>query len=209
MVDHLVDDGHGSYRVIIYFQTSTSVLEIMVSTGSAAVFPPKKEHHIAMTNDGFRNWGIGQVYPGEVKQPIMAMDFFRPSGEVFVTSRLDGEITLVNAVSGEVIKTLYSKEFGADKIKFSHSRDAVIYSSNNRQLDHSLRYHSLYDNVYLRYFQGHTQRVTSLMMHPVEDQFITSSLDGTVRLWSLNVRYMYAISTSYRVDAESEHHHER
>ena len=41
--------------------------------------------------------------------------------------------------------------------------------------DHSLRYLALKDNRYLRYFQGHTARVTSLCMSPKSDMFISTA----------------------------------
>jgi hypothetical protein len=45
--------------------------------------------------------------------------------------------------------------------------------------DHSLRYLSLYDNRYLRYFSGHVDRVTSLCLSPKMDQFMSSSMVPT------------------------------
>lgn len=49
-----------------------------------------------------------------------------------------------------------------------------------------IRYHSFYDNRYLRYFKGHTARVTSLAIDPKQDGFISASEDGTIRLWAFN-----------------------
>ena len=49
----------------------------------------------------------------------------------------------------------------------------------------TIRYLSLYDNSYLRYFKGHRDRVLSLSMSPAADVFVSSSLDATVRLWDL------------------------
>ena len=41
--------------------------------------------------------------------------------------------------------------------------------------DHSLRYLAVHDNRYLRYFQGHTARVTALCMSPKSDAFISTA----------------------------------
>lgn len=49
----------------------------------------------------------------------------------------------------------------------------------------TIRYLSLYDNSYLRYFRGHRDRVLSLCMSPAADTFVSASLDATVRLWDL------------------------
>ena len=51
--------------------------------------------------------------------------------------------------------------------------------------DHALRYHSLHDNTYLRYFHGHTDQVVSVSMSAKTDQFLSASQDRTVRLWDL------------------------
>lgn len=51
--------------------------------------------------------------------------------------------------------------------------------------DDTIRYHSLHDNKYIRYFKGHKQRVVSFDMSPADDAFISGALDDTVRLWDL------------------------
>ncbi|KAH9742402.1 WD REPEATS REGION domain-containing protein [Citrus sinensis] len=51
----------------------------------------------------------------------------------------------------------------------------------------SLRYLSMYDNRILRYFKGHKERVISLCMSPVNDSFMSGSLDHSVRIWDLRV----------------------
>ena len=48
-----------------------------------------------------------------------------------------------------------------------------------------MRYLSLYDNKYIGYFRGHTQRVVALDMSPTDDTFLSGAMDGAVRLWSL------------------------
>jgi len=49
----------------------------------------------------------------------------------------------------------------------------------------TIRYLSLHDNKYLRYFPGHTKKVTTLCMSPTDDTFLSGSLDKTLRLWDL------------------------
>nr|XP_046168997.1 WD repeat-containing protein 82-like isoform X2 [Oncorhynchus gorbuscha] len=82
------------------------------------------------------------------------------------------------------IRTLYSKKYGVDLIRYTHGdANTVVYSSN--KLDDTIRYLSLTDNKYIRYFPGHTDRVVALSMSPVDDTFISGSLDMTIRLWDL------------------------
>jgi WD40 repeat protein len=49
----------------------------------------------------------------------------------------------------------------------------------------SIRYLSLHDNKYLRYFKGHRDRVCALSMAPRDDSFLSAAMDRTVRLWDL------------------------
>jgi COMPASS component SWD2 len=59
----------------------------------------------------------------------------------------------------------------------------VIHASTKG--DDSIRYMSLHDNNYLRYYKGHQGLVTSLEMAPMDDTFLSAATDDTVRLWDL------------------------
>ncbi|KAG1734139.1 WD40-repeat-containing domain protein [Suillus lakei] len=59
----------------------------------------------------------------------------------------------------------------------------VVHASTKE--DDTIRYHSLHDNKYLQYFKGHSGRVVSLEVSPIDDGFMSGSLDKTVRLWDL------------------------
>lgn len=50
----------------------------------------------------------------------------------------------------------------------------------------TIRYLSSHDNSYIRYYRGHNAAVTTIALSPSSDNFISCSLDNTVRLWSLN-----------------------
>lgn len=41
--------------------------------------------------------------------------------------------------------------------------------------EHALRYLSLHDNQYVRYFRGHTARVSALAMSPKTDLFMSAA----------------------------------
>ncbi|THH18116.1 hypothetical protein EW146_g2810 [Bondarzewia mesenterica] len=81
------------------------------------------------------------------------------------------------------LKTLFSKKYGVDLPRFTHKNTAIIHASTKE--DDTIRYHSLHDNKYLQYFKGHKQKVVSLEMSPVDDGFMSASMDKTVRLWDL------------------------
>ncbi|KAG6854386.1 hypothetical protein C0991_007377 [Blastosporella zonata] len=81
------------------------------------------------------------------------------------------------------MKILYSKKYGVDLPRFTHRNSAIIHASTKE--DDTIRYHSLHDNKYLQYFKGHKEKVISLEVSPVDDGFMSGSMDKTVRLWDL------------------------
>ncbi|PFH53113.1 hypothetical protein AMATHDRAFT_1540 [Amanita thiersii Skay4041] len=91
---------------------------------------------------------------------------------------------IVTAAEDETsLKTLLSKKYGVDLPRFTHKNTAILHASTKE--DDTIRYHSLHDNKYLQYFKGHKGRVISLEMSPVDDGFMSGSMDKTVRLWDL------------------------
>lgn len=114
---------------------------------------------------------------------------FSHDGETMISSSSDDSIVLYCCMEGKPKRTLYSKKYGCDLLQYTHAPNAIIYSSN--KIDDQIRYLSLYDNKFLRYFPGHTKRVVSLRMSPIDDTFISASLDKTIRLWDL--RYVWNV----------------
>lgn len=93
---------------------------------------------------------------------------------------------MYNCTTGTQAKVVYSKKYGVSNIKVAPSEDgsAVICASHS-PWDSTIRYLSLHTNSFLRYFKGHTNKVTSLAMSPLDDTFCSGSLDETVRFWDL------------------------
>ena len=90
---------------------------------------------------------------------------------------------LYDCEKGTQTRTVNSKKYGVDLIHFTHGNTTAIHSST--KVDHTIRYLSLHDNKYLRYFPGHTKKVISLNISPIEDTFLSGSMDKTLRLWDL------------------------
>lgn len=159
---------------------------------------------VELTDNVVRNFGVARNFaPQEDEDPnvlITSLDFHRNS-ERCVTSRNDGVMSMINCLSGTVAKTILTKRYGVGIVRFTHHLDCVIFSSANSANDHRIRYHSFFDNKFLRYYTGHTERVTSLMMHPTADQFISAGLDGTIRLWDIRNSDTSAIIRTDRVPA--------
>eukprot|EP00302_Diacronema_sp_CCMP2436_P040523 CAMPEP_0180034094 /NCGR_PEP_ID=MMETSP0984-20121128/29400_1 /TAXON_ID=483367 /ORGANISM="non described non described, Strain CCMP 2436" /LENGTH=324 /DNA_ID=CAMNT_0021959559 /DNA_START=32 /DNA_END=1006 /DNA_ORIENTATION=+ len=136
-----------------------------------------------LTPSSVRSMEVARVRRDNAK-PINAADFFH-DGSMLVTSSDDESIRLYNCTEGKLQKLVYSRKFGACHVRFTHHQLSVICASRNSTNEHALRYLSLHDNQFMRYFLGHTAPVCALEMSPKEDVFISAARDSTVRLWDL------------------------
>ncbi|XP_064857787.1 WD repeat-containing protein 82-like isoform X2 [Oncorhynchus nerka] len=135
-----------------------------------------------ITDSVLRSFRVARTFR-ENSQKVNCVDY-SSNGESAISSSDDDSIVLYDCQEGKPIRTLYSKKYGVDLIRYTHGdANTVVYSSN--KLDDTIRYLSLTDNKYIRYFPGHTDRVVALSMSPVDDTFISGSLDMTIRLWDL------------------------
>lgn len=108
---------------------------------------------------------------------------FDDRGDTLVTAGNDEQIQIFSLNSGRHSKTHYSKKYGVDLVRFTHSSGSIIHAST--KLDHAVRHHSLHDNKYIRYFQGHQSRVSSLQMSPANETFLSAAVNESVRLYDL------------------------
>jgi COMPASS component SWD2 len=106
---------------------------------------------------------------------------FNDSGEFVILARTDDTIQLFNTKAGAHAKELKSQKYGNALARFTHHDTSIIYAST--KVDDGIRYLSMHDNSFIRYFRGHTDRVTCLTMSPSNDNFLSASLDNTVKLW--------------------------
>ncbi|XP_022935475.1 protein ANTHESIS POMOTING FACTOR 1 isoform X1 [Cucurbita moschata] len=134
-----------------------------------------------------RSMAIGAVFSDFVGK-INSLDFHRKD-DLLVTASEDDSVRLYDIANARLLKTTFHKKHGADRICFTHHPSSVICSSryNLDTTGESLRYLSMYDNRCLRYFKGHKERVVSLCMSPINDSFMSGSLDHSVRIWDLRV----------------------
>ncbi|ORX55158.1 WD repeat protein 82, partial [Hesseltinella vesiculosa] len=129
---------------------------------------------------------LSEFKPSKIfKDPKVAMTSlsFDDSGQFCATSAQDESIRVYDCTNGSLKTTLYSKKYGVGLVRFNHDEQCVVYASTKE--DDTLRYLSLHNNQYIRYFKGHTDKVITLEMSTLNDQFLSSSLDGTVRLWDM------------------------
>lgn len=115
--------------------------------------------------------------------PIQTIDFDDNGVHCLTTSEHDESIQLYDCRTGKHIKTVYSKKYGVSIARFTHNNMNCVYASTKE--DDTIRYLSLHDYSYIRYFKGHKNRVTGLEVSPVNDMVLSSSLDHSVRIWDL------------------------
>lgn len=127
-----------------------------------------------------------------------SMDFHL-SEPLLVAATTSNRICLYNTRDGRCEKIVASQKYGATSICFTHHPSCVVYASNKDQKgemssasgagdkneQHAIRYHSLFDNSYIRYFAGHTDKVLNVTTSKISDRFVTSSMDKTVKYWDL------------------------
>ena len=121
--------------------------------------------------------------PQKSDTSITSLDFDDP-GELLLAATDDETIQIYNCKEGKHVKTLFSKKYGVHLARFTHHSQSVLYSST--KVDDTIRYLSTHDNQFIRYFKGHTAPVTSLVLSPASDTFLSCSMDNTVKLWSLS-----------------------
>jgi len=110
---------------------------------------------------------------------------FSHDGLRLIASGEDDSMIIYDCEKAMQKQIIRSAKYGADLVHFTHASNTIIYASNKEGRDHALRYMSIHDNKFLKYLSGHTAKVVSLSLSPVDDTVISSSLDKTVRMWDL------------------------
>ncbi|VDM48131.1 unnamed protein product [Toxocara canis] len=128
---------------------------------------------------------------------INSLDF-SADGLQMISSSDDDSIVMYDCSTGQKSRSVNSKKYGVDLIQFAHNTSNAIHCST--KIDGTLcplsylcvydviRYLSLHDNKYIRYFPGHQKKVVTLSMSPLDDMFLSGSLDKTIRLWDLRMQ---------------------
>ncbi|KAM8964670.1 WD repeat-containing protein 82-like [Sarcophilus harrisii] len=134
-----------------------------------------------LTDVVIRSFRVAKVFR-ENTDKIKSFDF-SPTGETVVSSSTDDVIIVYDCQEGKPKRTLYSKKYGVDIIRYTREEDTVVYSCS--KIDDTIRYLAVNENKYIRYFPGHHKSVVALSMSPVDNTFLSGSVDKTIRLWDL------------------------
>lgn len=81
-----------------------------------------------LTDSVLRSFRVAKVFR-ENSDKINCFDF-SPNGETVISSSDDDSIVLYDCQEGKPKRTLYSKKYGVDLIRYTHAANTVVYSSN-------------------------------------------------------------------------------
>ncbi|KAJ1490453.1 WD40-repeat-containing domain protein [Baffinella frigidus] len=140
---------------------------------------------MSYTDETFRKLKVARVMSDSDDQEVTSLDF-TPDGSQLLTASNDHGLRVYDCGDQGILKkTLFARKFGISLARFMHDPSTVVCASNNEHSDFALRYWTLHDNRFLRYFKGHRAKVTSLHVCPKDDQIVSAAHDGTIRLWDV------------------------
>ncbi|CAI5439675.1 unnamed protein product [Caenorhabditis angaria] len=96
----------------------------------------------------------------------------------------DNKIVYYNMESGRCVRNVPTDKYGVNLVQHVGNKHCIHSST---RIDNNIRYLSLTETKYIRYYMGHTADVNTVQTNPRLDlsQFISSANDKTIRFWDL------------------------
>uniref|UniRef100_A0A8R1IUB4 WD_REPEATS_REGION domain-containing protein n=1 Tax=Caenorhabditis japonica TaxID=281687 RepID=A0A8R1IUB4_CAEJA len=127
-----------------------------------ALTPTKKfmETKNEMRNLSYSNDGFGMVVSGE------------------------DVIFVYDLNEGTKVKSIECMKYGVGVVNY-FDKDLCLHTSNSQKIvEHHVRLLNIQTKAYVKYFLGHTKTVNGIVKKPQDPpNFLTSSLDKTIRFW--------------------------
>jgi COMPASS component SWD2 len=124
---------------------------------------------------------MGACIRGRAK--ASSLSYHESGSYLFVASEADRVLRIVDCLNGGTPQMIKLQREGIRTVKATHHAHCVLFSpgSNNGPSKNNVFYLSVHDNKILREFEGHHGVVSSISMSPVDDSFLSASVDRTVR----------------------------
>ncbi|CAD8057624.1 unnamed protein product [Paramecium primaurelia] len=143
-----------------------------------------EEQEVEITSEQLQSMKMCKIFKDHQKD-INAIDFSK-DGQYLVSCD-DQALNVYDVHQGKKMRTLYNKVKEIDLVRFTHHNSCVLCVTKKEPYD--IYYWSLHDNQILKKFTGHTNIIHWLDLSPVSDDFLSCSMDGTLRLWNLASEY--------------------
>ena len=122
-------------------------------------------------------------FPLNTPESIVTNIDFSDNGSLALATMNDETMQVYNCTSGTKESLLKSMKYGCALGRFTHNDKFCIYASTKGNDD--IRYLSIEEHKFVRYFSGHKNIVASLEQNPANGIVISCALDRTVRLWDI------------------------
>ena len=137
---------------------------------------------------------------GSAPAAASSLSYHESGSHLYVASETDSVLRIFDCVKGGTTQMIKLQREGIKTVKATHHKRCVLFSPGlkNGPKKNNVYYLSTHENKILREFEGHQSVVSSISMSPVDDSFLSSSADGTVRyvaecfitfIWSDELHY--------------------
>ncbi|SNX84367.1 related to SWD2 - subunit of the COMPASS complex [Melanopsichium pennsylvanicum] len=139
---------------------------------------------LAITTNLISSFKPAKVFTQYVsKGTCITSTSFDDEGSLCVTSAEDDYVHIYDVRTGTHKSRSASQKYGVHLARFTHDKNNIIHASTKE--NNAIRYMNLKTKSFIRYFDGHENKVVSLQMSPQNDTFLSASVDEAVRLWDL------------------------
>jgi len=124
------------------------------------------------------------------RSPATSLSYHESGSHLFVASEKDSVLRIVDCLNGgspsDRPPMIKLQRQGIRNVRATHHGHCVLFSpgmNDGVPKKNNMFYLSVHDNKIVREFEGHSAIINSISMSPADDTFLSSGVDGTVRLW--------------------------
>ena len=122
------------------------------------------------------------------RAPATSLSYHESGSHLFVASEKDSVLRIVDCLEGgaptDRTPMIKMQREGIRTVRATHHTHCVLTcpgANGGVPKKNNVAYLSIHHNKILREFEGHSGVINGISMSPVDDTFLSSSTDGTVR----------------------------
>jgi WD40 repeat protein len=156
----------------------------------SVAFSPDNQHIASVTKNIITVWRIAdgqQLYTLDGHSTAVEALDFSPDGQLLASGSWDTTIKIWRVADGQLLHTFEGPRSWVRTVQFSPDGTMLAAGGGGVTTDNdsAIRVWRIADGQLLRTFTGHWDYVTSVAWQPDGQQLASSSVDRTVRFWSL------------------------